>query len=102
MQGGVLAGSAIPGANENAEEIDHSAIVGDSNLWDDLIYDRNGNVVNDQSNTSGGSSSSSGNTDTTGADKNEDSGNVIFEEDKTKARSQIVTVTVEESVTKEA
>ena len=101
MQGSVLAGDPIPGANDNVEEIDHSAIVGDSNLWDDLIYDRDGNVVNDQTNTSGGSSGS-GSTDTTGDNQNEDGDSVIFEEEKTKARTQIVTVTVEESVTKEA
>ena len=40
MEGEVLVGSYIPGANDAAETVDHSAIVGDSNLWDDLIVDR--------------------------------------------------------------
>jgi hypothetical protein len=45
MEGEVLAGEYIPGADEVATTVDHSAIVGDKNLWDDLIVDRDGSIV---------------------------------------------------------
>lgn len=101
MEGEVLFGSYIPGDGEKFDEDQHSAIVGDSNLWDDLVYDRDGNIINGQTGES--SSSGSSDSDTTGNNngKNEDSG-IIFEDDEAKARSQIMTVTVEESTMKEA
>lgn len=118
MEGEVLAGEYIPGADEVATTVDHSAIVGDKNLWDDLIVDRDGSIVipsgdndNDSNtetpstSTEGSSTSSStedssttsssGGTTVTTQSETEDFD--IMEDNKTKARTQIVTVTVEET-----
>ena len=40
MDGEILAGDYIPGADEVGTKVDHSAIVGDKNLWDDLVFDQ--------------------------------------------------------------
>ena len=100
MQGEVLAGDYIPGVDEVGDEVDHSAIVGDSNLWDDLIFNREGHIViedttssssKSQTETSSGSDGSSSNSS---ADQDEN----LIGDNSTKARTQIVSVTVEENV----
>lgn len=46
MEGEILVGDYIPGADEVGITVDHSAIVGDSNLWDDLVFDRDDSTDN--------------------------------------------------------
>lgn len=98
MAGEVLLGDAIPGANDAAETVDHSAIVGDSNLWDDLVVNRDGQIVTPSSNTQTETSTSTTTTTGTSSGSNDgkDKDSDLVDGDEAKARSQIVTVTVEE------
>ena len=69
MDGETYVGDYIPGANEDTTTVDYSAIVGDSNLWDDLIFDINDSSdnVNDDTDTSPSDTSSSTGTTTEGS-----------------------------------
>ena len=98
MAGEVLLGDPIPGANDAAETVDHSAIVGDSNLWDDLIVDRDGQIVTPSGNTQTETTTSTTTTTSTSSGSNDASNkdSDLVDGDEAKARSQIVTVTVEE------
>lgn len=111
MEGEVLAGEYIPGADEVATTVDHSAIVGDKNLWDDLIVDRDGSIVvpsgdndndnDNDSNTETNSSTEDSSTPSSTEDSSENSSSGgttatteseaedfnIIEDQKTKART---------------
>lgn len=57
--GEVLAGYPIPGPNDVTTE-DHSAIVGDDNLWDDLVNGLDTTTTTEDGNTNSGSTTNSG------------------------------------------
>lgn len=107
MEGEVYVGTYIPGADEVGVTVDHSAIVGDSNLWDDLIVNRDGQTVptgngeGETTTTTETSSSTDETVDTTSSSDDittitkseiEDKNPVV--DNSTKARTQIVTVVI--------